>query len=397
MGIIDDAINWARSMADNPNAIYVYGAAGGRDSLKQDCSSFACAAYNVPRTSTGGMVAAFKAAGFGDPIPYSNSVPLQPGDILLVHNDSIGKHHAAMYLGPGNSPGYIYIIDASWHYPDNPQNDIAKRHYSRSVYTDYQYILRYPNDMPTVGTYGYSSETPSIWNSGGNTTISSGSSSSSGETASSVEYVQTGTDDWGNPIGYSYTTGYNFTPYIARVGPNANKVDYPALVSAKVSGMMFCAGWLYNDYHAGHTPRKEYVNPHLKDQIAACEEAGYPYGLYAIVRAKNRIEADRECRDLYYVVSKYPPRLGLWLLLDMHNSPPPTMNEIVLDCYYKYITDWGLNAKCGLYLDKGSILQIDWNKYQNKFYLWLEDHITDQHTLDSINDEVLKSSFFEVE
>ena len=80
----------------------------------------------------------------------------------------------------------------------------------------------------------------------------------------------------------------------------------------------------------------------------------------------------------------------------MHNSPP-SLNEEVLDCYYKFITDWGLSAKCGLYLDKSRMHQIDWNKYQYKFYLWLEDHITNQHTLDTINDKVLKSDFFEVE
>jgi hypothetical protein len=80
----------------------------------------------------------------------------------------------------------------------------------------------------------------------------------------------------------------------------------------------------------------------------------------------------------------------------MHNSPP-SKNEDILDCYYNNIVAWGLSAKCGLYVDKSRLLQIDWDKYQYKFYLWLEDRIRDQHTLDTINDEVLKSSFFEVE
>lgn len=245
--------------------------------------------------------------------------------------------------------------------------------------------------MIQVPTYGTSSDTPSIYNQ------NSGTATVSGETVSNVEWTQTGTDPWGNPIGYSYTSGANFTPFIATVSPNAKKVDYAALKSAKVSAMMFCAGWWYDNYNAGHIHRKEYINPHLEDQISECTSAGLPYALYAIVRAKNEIEADEECKRLYYVISKFPPGLGLWLLLDMHNQRAPiNVNEKVLDRYYRYIYDWGLSAKCGLYMDKSRMYQIDWNKYQNKFYLWLQDHV-DQHTLDTINDKVLKSEFFEVD
>ena len=210
----------------------------------------------------------------------------------------------------------------------------------------------------------------------------------------SVTTQQTGTDAAGNPIYTTYTTGENFTPYIATVAPDMVKVDYVELVNNKVSGMMFYAGWLYNNHHKGHVPRDTYINPYLEEQISECNEAELPYALCAIVRSKSRIEADAECRRLYYIVAKFPPKLGLWLFLDMHNFK--TINEEILDCYYKYITEWGLGARCGLYVDKSRLTQIDWNKYQNKFHLWLVDHV-DQTTLDNINSRVLYSSFFEVE
>lgn len=321
---------------------------------------------------------------------------LPPGTLVFKGTPS-DIYHVGVYVGPISWKGITYehgVVEAMGKAYGVTISDVAKWKFWGQL--DCCEVNTSTTDMSMItvptGAYGYSNETPSIYNQNRN------SQQVPGETVSSVQYVQTGTDEWGNPIGYSYTTGANFTPYIATVSPNAKKVDYPALIDAKVSGMMFCAGWWYDNYTVGHVPRKEYVNPHLDQQILDCQSAGLPYALYAIVRAKNEIEADAECKRLYYVLAKYPPKLGIWLQLDMHNPRAPVnTNELVLDRYYRYITDWGLSARCGLYMDKSRMYQIDWNKYQNKFYLWLEDRIRDQHTLDTINDKVLKSSFFEVE
>lgn len=394
-GIIDTAANWAMNhiTAVNPNYRYVW---AGKGPTGWDCSGFVSAAYratglDVAWSTTETMLKHFTVdrSDF-TPIPYSSSVSLQRGDILMYTNAKGAAYgrscgHAAMYLGIvsgyGNTEQQVDAIGSAY--------GIQIHNFNRN--NIWEYVIRYTRDNPGTSAYGYMNETPSIWNSG------NGRGSTSTETANSVTWVQTGVDDWGNAIGYSYTSGANFTPFVATVGPNAKKVDYPALINAKVSAMMFCAGWWYNDYTQGHIPRKEYINPHLAEQVAACNEAGLPYALYAEVRAKSEIEADEECKRLYYVISKYPPGLGLWLHLDMHNQRAPiNINEKVLDRYYRYITSWGLSAKCGLYMSKSDMYQIDWNKYQNKFYLWLVDHV-DQHTLDTINDYVLKSDFFEVE
>lgn len=383
MGIIDSAVSWAISIANDDSHQY---SQTNRNGPNYDCSSFVSHAYknagveSLAISNTRTMYDNFTAAGF-TAIPYSSTVTLRRGDVLFKDNNGIG--HAIMWLG---------VIDGSSNKPkiveaQGSAAGILVREVDRSGWT-YQWVLRYEADSPSTGPYGYMGETPSAYNSG----RSSGTTYSNTDPTNTV--VWHATDSFGG--GYYDTSGYGFAPYIATLSPDALNVDFNALINARVSGAMCCAGWLYNDYYRGHIPRKEYVNPHLNQQISLCESAGLSYALYAIVRAKTRIEADAECKKLYYVISKYPPKLGLWLYLDMHNSPP-SLNEEILDCYYKYITDWGLASKCGLYLDKSRLHQIDWNKYQYKFYLWLDDHITDQHTLDTINDNVLKSEFFEVE
>ena len=395
MGIIDTAIMWAQNHTTEVDPRMFYSQTSRCGPYSYDCSSFVTAAYReaglgdrLAWSNTENMYQNFIESNIGfSRTAYNSSMSLQPGDILYytkAHGAANGRGdgHAAMYLGKVPGKG---TSDQQVHAAGNSYGGIIFSNFNRS--NIWQYVIRYTGDTPLSSPYGWLSETPSAYNSGRSRVT--GSTSDPTNTV-----VWHATDNYGG--GYYDTSGYGFTPFVATFAPDAPKVDYTELINARVSAAMFCAGWLYNDYYQGHVPRKEYINPHLDEQVKECTVAGLPYALYAIVRAKNHIEADAECRRLYYVVSKYPPQLGLWLYLDMHNSPP-SVNEEVLDCYYKFITDWGLSAKCGLYLDKSRMHQIDWNKYQYKFYLWLEDHITNQHTLDTINDKVLKSDFFEVE
>lgn len=394
MGIIDTAINWAQNhiTAVNPNYQYVW---AGRGPTGWDCSGFVSAAYiaagtNVAWSTTETMLNNFSEDLGFTAIPYNSSMHLQKGDILMYTNATGISHgracgHAAMYLGILPNSGNV-----------EQQVDAIGRAYGIKIHdfnrnNIWEYVIRYTLDSPGTSAYGYMGETPSAWNSGNRR---SNTATQQGD-VSNVTWQQTGNDAWGNPIGYSYTSQANFTPYIATLTPYANKVDYQELINNRVSGIMMCAGWLFDAGHRiGQPPRKEYIAPHLKEQMIGCQSAGLPYALYAIIRAKSRIEADQECRNLYYVVSKFPPNLGLWLYMDMHNQIP--INEEILDCYYKYIVDWGLGFRCGIYTDPSRLHQIDWNKYQNKFYLWMIDH-ADQNTLNTINDHVLTSDFFEVE
>ena len=178
------------------------------------------------------------------------------------------------------------------------------------------------------------------------------------------------------------------TPYIATVlaGYNPN-IDYDKLKAARVSGMMFYGGQLFT---ASHT-KQTYVNGYLGGLTQKCNDAGMPYALYVNVRARNVIEADAECRALYYVVSRYSPKLGLWLSLQT-GATIKSVNDAILEVYYKYIYKWGLAARCGLYVTQAQLNTITWDSFKERFYLW---GIADMN-VSEIDDDILNPNMFEV-
>lgn len=176
-------------------------------------------------------------------------------------------------------------------------------------------------------------------------------------------------------------------PFVATVAPTFDKkLDYEKLKSAKVSAMLFFGGELYSAIHI----KKTYANPHLGKLVQTCNDAGMPFALYVNVRARSEIEADAECRALYYVVSKYAPTLGLWLSLQTDNSI--SLNNKILNIYYKYIEKWGLKARCGLYLTPKQLEKISWNDFTEKYYLWLIDPMD----VSNLGNELLQPEMFEV-
>lgn len=180
----------------------------------------------------------------------------------------------------------------------------------------------------------------------------------------------------------------NMTPFVATIPEGANStLNYDKIIDARVCAMMFYGGELYDQSHI----KKTYVNPYLAKQVAQCNNSGLPYALYVNVRAKNEIEADAECRALYYVVSEYPPSLGLWLSLRMPGAVE--LNNSIVEVYYKYIEQWGLKGKCGFYVTKSQLAAITWSKFQDRFYLWMIDDSLDITTL---GDKLLQPEMFEV-
>ena len=176
-------------------------------------------------------------------------------------------------------------------------------------------------------------------------------------------------------------------PFVATVLPTyTGKIDYDKVKNARISAMMFFGGELYNRSHIKQT----YVNSNLKSLVKSCNDAGMPYALYVNVRSKTVIEADEECRALYYVVSGYPPTLGLWLSLQTNNSKD--MNDKILEVYYRYIEKWGLKARCGLYLTPEQLSKITWNVFKDRFYLWQIDPMD----VSKVDDELLQPEMFEV-
>lgn len=211
---------------------------------------------------------------------------------------------------------------------------------------------------------------------------SSSTSSSSSSTTSST-----------NPLASSISSPTtiltkNMQPFVATIlAGNNPKLDYGKIRDARISAMMFFGGELFD---ASHTKKSVYVNPYLDSQIQQCNSAGMPYALYVNVRARTVIEADEECRTLYYVVSEYLPKLGLWLSLQTNNTVE--VNNSILEVYYKYIDSWGLRARCGLYMTANQLDKITWNTFKDRFYLW-EISPMDIARVDT---ELLQPSMFEV-
>ena len=179
----------------------------------------------------------------------------------------------------------------------------------------------------------------------------------------------------------------NMTPFVATIAQSYNPtLDYEQIKSARISAMAFFGGELFDSYHNKRT----YINPYLDNQVQQCNLGGLPYMLYVNVRASSEIEADAECKALYYVLAQYPPKLGLWLCLKTHNHVE--MNDKIIEVYYRYIEKWGLKGKCGLYLDKAQLSDITWTSFQERFNLWL----IDPKDVTTVDNELLQPEMFEV-
>lgn len=171
---------------------------------------------------------------------------------------------------------------------------------------------------------------------------------------------------------------------------NVKKVDYGKLLDNHISGVILKAGSYFDNKHK---VAKSFVNPNLKLQVDEAAKAGVRFGLYVDVRAKSVKEAEKECEQLYYVVSKYPPALGLWLHLMFTQSK--TTNHKILDYYLDQLQKWGFMKGCGLYCTKSELSKIDWDKYQNSFFLWYVDRFTSLSQFSEL-DTILTPEFFTV-
>lgn len=175
---------------------------------------------------------------------------------------------------------------------------------------------------------------------------------------------------------------------IISLDETVKKVDYAALMDNHVSGVIMKAGSYFT---ADHKIKESYKNPNLKLQIDGAVKAGIRFGLYADVRARSVAEAEKECEQLYYVVSKYPPALGLWLHIMFTQSK--TVNHKILDYYLSQLQRWGFTPGCGLYCTKEELSKIDWSKYQEDFFLWYVNRFTNSSELEQL-DKVITPEFF---
>lgn len=172
--------------------------------------------------------------------------------------------------------------------------------------------------------------------------------------------------------------------FIVTVDRNVVDVDYKALKSLGVIGVILEAGYLYNSSHK----QQPYRNPNLSAQVQSVESAGLYYGLYSDVKSRSIDEASEELYHLSLCVRKHPPLLGMWLRLKMNNNK--LVNNQIVDEYYKQLVKLGLKDNIGFYVTRSELSKIDWSKHKDSWYLWINDHV---ESLDNLN-QLLTPQFF---
>ena len=151
MNVIDKAINWAVSIANDNSHGYDQLHRWGPD---YDCSSLLISAWQqagVPvqangATYTGNMKNVFVKCGF-EAIKFSRSVSLKRGDVLLNE-----KHHTAMYIGDGK------VVMASINENGKAVGGRAGDQTGREILTcnyyvpsyGWDYVLRYPTQEEVI-------------------------------------------------------------------------------------------------------------------------------------------------------------------------------------------------------------------------------------------------------
>lgn len=173
-------------------------------------------------------------------------------------------------------------------------------------------------------------------------------------------------------------------PYIVSTTRSSASIDYAKVNKLGIAGIMLEAGYLYD---ALHISQRNFQNPKLKEQTAAADAANVPYGLYIYARARTVEEAKLEMAELALVLFKYPPRLGVWLKLNL--SSFKYINNDIMKTYYAALVNNGFKGQVGIQCTRKQLDQISWETFCSSWYLWLDEPLKDISQLpDNISPEL---------
>lgn len=178
-------------------------------------------------------------------------------------------------------------------------------------------------------------------------------------------------------------------PYVITVSRSTPSLNFSALRDAGVIGGIYESGYLFNSWHM---KEDTFRNPRLYDQLKLAVDAKFDFGYYMPARARTEEECKEEIYELSFIVRKYPPALGVWLILDFPQRVKTT-NDRLLDCYYKELVRLGLKAKIGIYGTEQQLNKINWSKHQLKWFFWLNEHVKKLEDIDKL----LDPTFFDME
>lgn len=169
------------------------------------------------------------------------------------------------------------------------------------------------------------------------------------------------------------------TPYVVTVDRNVGTIDYGRLKNIRVSGVVLEAGYLYDNIHLQVS---SFMNPKLQAQIQAVENADLSYGFFFYGRARNTDEAALEIKELSTIVRVHPPKLGIWIVLNLVRSQE--VNNMIVDRYYDELVKLGFQNQVGFYVTPSQLKMVDWSKYQETWFLWLVDSVESTSELDTL-------------
>ena len=187
-------------------------------------------------------------------------------------------------------------------------------------------------------------------------------------------------------INVDYT---KLTPNLLTINRKSTaRIEWKKVKDNKIVGCMVEGGYLYD---SAHREMSRFRNPQIESQITALVDQQLPYALYMIARAKTVDEAKKEMYEFSFLIRKYPPGLGVWLKLELPNSI--SQNDKIVDQYYKDLVNLGLKDKVGFYCTESKLLsQITWKRYRDKWFFWLDKHVSKISELDKL----LDPTFFDV-
>lgn len=178
-------------------------------------------------------------------------------------------------------------------------------------------------------------------------------------------------------------------PYLITIDRNTNskEIDFDAMHENRIVGAILEYGALFDEYHVRY---RNYKQPEFEKQKKLLDDHNLEYGYLATTRARTVSEARSEFQELLPILRLRPPRLGVWIKLDIKNAK--TINDAIIEFYYQALVDVGFKAKIGLFITRDMLSYFSWDKFQERWLLWIDDHVADKSELEML----LTPEFFDV-
>jgi hypothetical protein len=160
--------------------------------------------------------------------------------------------------------------------------------------------------------------------------------------------------------------------FMVTIGRNTRNTDFERLSEIGVIGVCIEAGYLFS---SSHMRQRNFMNPKIASQVQGAKDAELDFSLYMDARARTPVEAMEEMEAFQHMLRRHTPTLGVWLKI--HMGLNKSMNDLIVDEYYKHLVKFGLVDKVGFYCNRRQLELIDWERHKENWYWWKDEHVSD--------------------